>query len=170
MTQQSESQSENTVMYITEAFLLFQTSLLPNNETQFDVTIEGNEIETADAEHKNHETQFAVITDADPINNEMPNYICDYVPKTNRELYAMTIKVARSFELCQILFDPAFCIFLYTIEISLLNISSNLDFLVPRDKLTKFCLFCQSCCIKMPNLSRGTKKPKLDEIFKNEFS
>jgi hypothetical protein len=91
MTQQSEGQSENTDMYIAEAFLLFQTSLLPNNETQFDVTIESNEIETADAEHKNHETQFAVTTDPDPTNNETPNYICDYVPKMNRELYDMTM-------------------------------------------------------------------------------
>jgi hypothetical protein len=34
MTQQSEGKSKNTDVYIAEAFLLFQTSLLPNNETQ----------------------------------------------------------------------------------------------------------------------------------------
>jgi hypothetical protein len=83
MTQQSEGQSENTDMYIAETFLLFQTSLLPNNETQFDVT--------TDAEYTNNETQFAETTNADPIHNVTPNYICDYVPKMNRELYVMTV-------------------------------------------------------------------------------
>jgi hypothetical protein len=34
LTQQSEGQSKNTDMCIAEAFLLFQTNLLPNNETQ----------------------------------------------------------------------------------------------------------------------------------------
>jgi hypothetical protein len=65
--------------------------------------------------------------------------------------------VARSFELCQILFEPAFCIFLCTIENSFLDFSSSLGFLVPRDKLTKSCSFCQSCCIKMPNFLNRSK-------------
>jgi hypothetical protein len=68
-----------------------------------------------------------------------------------------TYRVARSFELCQILVEPAFCIFLYTIENSFFNISSNLGFLVPREKSTKSCSFCQSCCIKMPNFLNRSK-------------
>jgi hypothetical protein len=68
----------------------------------------------------------------------------------------MTTRVARSFELCRILF-AAFYIFLYTIENSFLNISTNLGFLVPREKSTKFCSFCQSCCIKMPNFFNRSK-------------
>jgi hypothetical protein len=49
------------------------------------------------------------------------------------------------------------CIFLYTIENSFLNISSHLGFLVPREKSTKFCSFCQSCCIKTPNSLNRSK-------------
>jgi hypothetical protein len=42
-------QSENTDMYIAEALVLLQSGFLPN-ETQFDLTNQSNEIETADAE------------------------------------------------------------------------------------------------------------------------
>jgi hypothetical protein len=68
----------------------------------------------------------------------------------------MISRVARSFELCQILLEPVF--FCTTIQNSFLNISSSLGFLVPHDKLlTKFCSFCQSCCIKMPNILNRSK-------------
>jgi hypothetical protein len=85
-------------------------------------------------------------------------------------LHNMAIRVARSFELCQIFFEPAFCIFLYTQENSFLNISSNLGFLVPHDKFGIFMQQLWQNKQNFVNLSRGTKKSKLDEIFNNEIS